>query len=223
MHHLNWPQVGIVYLFLTVWLLCTGFIKNIVARYNINDLCVYGCFVDASKAFDRVNHSIPFDRLLKRDLSPVIRYSDQNVCVSWIVRFLTNEDFKWVASGWLIVDTDASDTGIWAMLSQVQTWKVCMHACMAYNIQHKHSFIDWIYDIWTRSQNLMEWETTKIWWPYNTLVSCSASFNTGTRVLKEAGHKTNNTLPNSRMDSWIMDHSSPVKPSKNFPTTMGYK
>ena len=119
MHHLNWPQVGIVYLFLTVWLLCTGFIKNIVACYNINDLCVYGCFVDASKAFDRVNHSIPFDRLLKRDLSPVIRYSDQNVCVSWIVRFLTNEVSNGLHQGGLL----------WIQMPVTLEFELCCRRC----------------------------------------------------------------------------------------------
>ena len=34
--------------------LCTGLIKNVIARYNINDSSVYGCFLDASKAFDRI-------------------------------------------------------------------------------------------------------------------------------------------------------------------------
>ena len=32
--------------------LCTGLIKNVIAQYNCNDSHVYGCFLDASKAFD---------------------------------------------------------------------------------------------------------------------------------------------------------------------------
>ena len=73
--------------------LCTGLIKNIIARYNLNDSNVYGCFLDA---FDRVNHSVLFDKLIQRNLSPVITrallnwYSDQSVRLS--------NKFKWGTS-----------------------------------------------------------------------------------------------------------------------------
>ena len=36
--------------------LCTGMIKNIVSRYIHNGSVVYGCFLDASQAFDLVDH-----------------------------------------------------------------------------------------------------------------------------------------------------------------------
>ena len=54
--------------------LCTGFIKCVVSRYMQNDSAVYGCFLDASKAFDLVNHEILFKRLMDRKLpTPVLR------------------------------------------------------------------------------------------------------------------------------------------------------
>ena len=69
--------------------LCTGLIKNVVGRYCYNDSSVYGCFLDASKAFDRVDHLLLFNKLLHRNLPPaVVRvllawYTDQKAGVRW--------------------------------------------------------------------------------------------------------------------------------------------
>ena len=69
--------------------LCTGFIKNVVNCYVQRKNQVYGCFLDASKAFDLVDHNDLFQRLLERNLpSPVVRflvhwYQNQKMCVRW--------------------------------------------------------------------------------------------------------------------------------------------
>ena len=50
---------------------------------------VYSCFLDASKAYDRVNHWTLFKKLLKRSISVIIVrilmfwYSNQNLCIKW--------------------------------------------------------------------------------------------------------------------------------------------
>ena len=48
--------------------LCTGVVKNVVCHYIRSGSSVYGCFLDASKAFDLVDHSILFHKLLERGL-----------------------------------------------------------------------------------------------------------------------------------------------------------
>ena len=44
------------------------FVKNVVSCYIRSGSSVYGCFLDASKAFDLVDHSILFHKLLARGL-----------------------------------------------------------------------------------------------------------------------------------------------------------
>ena len=69
--------------------LCTGVVKNVVSRYIHCGSAVMGCFLDASKAFDLVNHGILFQKLLNRGLPvPVVHflsswYQAQQVCVRW--------------------------------------------------------------------------------------------------------------------------------------------
>jgi hypothetical protein len=69
--------------------LCTGLVKNIVSRYIFNGSTVLGCFLDASKAFDLVDHGKLFSKLQHRGLpTPILRflvnwYSLQEMRVRW--------------------------------------------------------------------------------------------------------------------------------------------
>ena len=63
--------------------------KNIVSRYIHNGFVVYGCFFDASKAFDLVDHHILFSKLQERGLpAPILCfllgwYKSQQMNVRW--------------------------------------------------------------------------------------------------------------------------------------------
>ena len=69
--------------------LCTGLVKNIVSRYIFNGSSVLGCFLDASKVFDLVDHGKLFSKLLQKGLPPpIVRflvnwYSLQRLKVRW--------------------------------------------------------------------------------------------------------------------------------------------
>ena len=57
--------------------MCTGLIKNAVSRHLFNNTKVYGCFLDASKAFDRVDHTLLFNKFnLQEAPSPSTQTSD---------------------------------------------------------------------------------------------------------------------------------------------------
>ena len=68
---------------------CTGVIKSVLAKYLHNGSKVFRCFLDASKAFDRVNHALLFRLLLKRNLPSVVLrlllswYKQQTLSICW--------------------------------------------------------------------------------------------------------------------------------------------
>jgi len=66
--------------------LCTGLIKNVVSKFVDAGSQVYGCFLDASKAFD---HEVLFSKLMERNLPLALNsflvswYRSQRMQVRW--------------------------------------------------------------------------------------------------------------------------------------------
>ena len=69
--------------------LCIFSVKSVIKYYNLYKSPVYSCFLDASKAYDRVNHWTLFKKLLIRGISVIIVrillfwYSKQDICIKW--------------------------------------------------------------------------------------------------------------------------------------------
>ena len=69
--------------------LCIYTLKELILKYNRLNSTVYCCFLDASKTFDRVNHSKLFNSLTRKGVPNIIVrilmvwYSTQRMCVRW--------------------------------------------------------------------------------------------------------------------------------------------
>ena len=64
-------------------------VKSVIKYYNLCNSPVFTCFLDPSKAYDRVNHWSLFKKLLKQSVTIVVVwmlifwYSKQEVCIRW--------------------------------------------------------------------------------------------------------------------------------------------
>ena len=69
--------------------MCTMSVQEVISHYNSNKNKVFTVLLDASKAFDRVNYIKLFEKLLKREMCPLVMrlllqtYLDQKLCVKW--------------------------------------------------------------------------------------------------------------------------------------------
>ena len=69
--------------------MCIFTLKSVIKYYTQQSTPVYSCFLDASKAFDRVNHWKLFNKLIVRKVPLLIVrmfifwYSKQEMCIKW--------------------------------------------------------------------------------------------------------------------------------------------
>ena len=69
--------------------LCIFTVKSVIKYYNLHNSPLYTCLLDASKAYDRVNHWTLFRKLLNRSIHILIVrmlmywYTKEELCIRW--------------------------------------------------------------------------------------------------------------------------------------------
>lgn len=104
--------------------MCTMMLKEVISYYINNDSSLYCVFLDATKAFDKVEYCALFRDLLKRNIPPIIIrillniYTGQHACRSVSCRMACAR----IVSQYL---TEWSKVLLWALYFFVFTMTIC--------------------------------------------------------------------------------------------------
>ena len=69
--------------------MCIYVLKEVIAKYQALNSCLFMCFLDASEVFDRVSHTVLFKKLINRGIPGyivrilVFWFANQQMCVKW--------------------------------------------------------------------------------------------------------------------------------------------
>ena len=94
----------------------TSIFKEVIDSYRVLNSSMFACFLDASKAFDRVNHGLLFRKLMQRGVP------------GYIIRFLA----VWYTQQMMFVRWGNVLSEPFSVSNGVRQGEYCLHICIMF-------------------------------------------------------------------------------------------